>query len=292
MNRKNHLADVHIHSKFSWDSQSEIADICDYARQNNLTAVCITDHVDLKPEDNQMEILQKRFAIGDAVRRVRNQYPDLQVLLGVEIAGGGVFPKWAEEILKCDAVDQVIGSVHGLFFADGKEVSVPVDDYQGEIQYYSTWKVDYSQMCEEELIRLVYHYFDTALQMMKRTDMDIMAHLPYLFRYINGKCCRNLDWKQFLPKIETLLDYMISHGIALEINTSRFGSDYDDRPQYEEILGRYLKKGGYLITIGSDAHISERVGQHFDLTVDMLKRYGVQNLYYFKNRQPHPYPID
>jgi len=292
MTKQNCLADVHIHSTFSKDSKAQLPDICENAIQKNLLAICITDHVDFYPEVSLDTYIRNRQEAGTAIRQIQKEYPDLAVLVGVEIAGGGVFPKRANAIAHCDTFDQIIGSVHGMYYANGKEFDWSADDDPGEVQYFSTAKMDFSQMSEEELVQFVHYYYNAALHAMQRTEMDIMAHLLYPFRYINGKYNRNLDWKQFLPTIEKLLDFMVSHEIALEINTSRFGTAYDDLLQYEEVLRRYLQKGGYLITIGSDAHVCDRLANFFDRAIDMLKRNGIRNLYYFKKRQPHPYPID
>jgi histidinol-phosphatase (PHP family) len=52
------------------------------------------------------------------------------------------------------------------------------------------------------------------------------------------------------------------------------------------ILKKYYDMGGYLITLGADAHISENASQHFSEAIRTIKEIGFQNIYYYKNRQP------
>ena len=84
---------------------------------------------------------------------------------------------------------------------------------------------------------------------------------------------------------------IIQKGIALEVNTSGIGSLYGDYMPHESIIRRYRELGGYLITLGSDAHTPERVGNGFEAAAALLKRLGFKNLYYYQRRIAVPYQI-
>ena len=49
--------------------------------------------------------------------------------------------------------------------------------------------------------------------------------------------------------------------------------------------------GGKLITVGSDAHITENASTHFEEAIKFIKETGFENLYYYKERKPVAYKI-
>jgi len=155
----------------------------------------------------------------------------------------------------------------------------------------STARNDYSAMSQKELIGCLDRYFDAVLAMLEYGNPDILAHLTYPLRYINGKFGRGLDWRKLERKIQTILGQIIEKNIALEVNTSCLGTDYDELLPNTEILRLYLQMGGKLLTLGSDAHKPERLGKGFIQTIPLLKTLGVTELQYVKNRQFHSYKI-
>ena len=58
------------------------------------------------------------------------------------------------------------------------------------------------------------------------------------------------------------------------------------------IIKRYKELGGYLLTLGSDAHIAKRIAHGFDYALSELSRLGFKNIYYYKNRKPIPQEIE
>jgi histidinol-phosphatase (PHP family) len=93
--------------------------------------------------------------------------------------------------------------------------------------------------------------------------------------------------KKFYPKIDEILKVIIRRGIALEINTS----GGDRLMPGEFVIKRYLSLGGYLITLGSDAHVPANVGKCFEETVKTLKELQVGELCYYKKRKRIQYRI-
>jgi histidinol phosphatase-like PHP family hydrolase len=59
-----------------------------------------------------------------------------------------------------------------------------------------------------------------------------------------------------------------------------------------EQLKKYLDMGGYLVTLGSDAHKEEHASRRFSEALRALKDLGFQNIYYYKNRIPYPITIE
>ena len=270
------LADTHVHSRFSQDSESQFSDICRAAQEKKIGVVCITDHADVKPVSDLQRMMQTRQEVFRAVTEQSCEGVDL--LVGIELACGGFYPdhtifeRVENTLLTIGHYDCVIGSVHSVGAT-------------------STARNDYSAMTQAELVGYMDRYLDAAMAMVEYGHPDILAHLTYPLRYINGKFGRNLDWQLLEPKIRQVLETVIRKGVALEINTSCLGTDYDSLLPNEQILQMYLQLGGQYLTLGSDAHKPENLGKGFTQTIQRLKQLQVERLYYVKNRQLIPYEI-
>lgn len=269
------LADTHIHSRFSQDSESKISDICAAAKAKNIAAICITDHADIIPGNDLQKLIQDR---RDILQVAQQTETEVELLVGIELACGGFYPQngifeeMEKTLLSIGHYDCVIGSVHRV----------------GNV---STARNDYSAMSHPELLGCLSRYFDAILSMLEHSKPDILAHMTYPLRYINGKYGRQLDWRELQPRVEQILKLLIQKSIALEVNTSCLGTYYDALMPEEGILQLYLQMGGKLLTLGSDAHKPENIGKDFDKTVALLKQMGVKELQYVKNRQLRPYKI-
>ncbi len=270
------LADTHIHSHFSHDSDSKMADICRAAKEKKIGVVCITDHADVKPHSDLQEMAQNRQEVYREIRETACE--GVELLVGIELACGGFYPdnsifdRATQTLLTVGQYDCVIGSVHSVGAT-------------------STARNDYAAMSKMELVAYLDRYFDAALAMLEYGKPDVLAHLTYPLRYINGKFGKELDWRLLEPKIRLVLQTVIQNGIALEINTSCLGTEYDQLLPNEDILKLYLQMGGKLLTLGSDAHKAEKLGKGFGQTVQLLKSLGVTELQYVKKRKFHAYKI-
>lgn len=124
-------------------------------------------------------------------------------------------------------------------------------------------------------------------------DYDILAHYDYINRYIDDKKSA-VFYSDCPDEFDNLFEILISKQKALEINTSSIDKQIVKGSEFvmpdKELIKRYLDMGGKLITIGSDAHRSDRIGLHFDKTIEYLKSLGVSEIYYFDKRQPVPDP--
>ena len=84
--------------------------------------------------------------------------------------------------------------------------------------------------------------------------------------------------------VDEIFRFIISKGISFEMNTST----YAKQPLDQELLTRYKELGGELITIGSDAHGTDRIADHFPTYLSIIKDCGFKYIYHYKNRQPIP----
>lgn len=268
------FVDCHTHSEFSHDAKGSVADAYRAAAQKNLAGLAITDHCDTEFADQQ----DVQTPIENAVKAVRQvkEPKGIRKLCGVEMGEAMWQREAAKAVLLAASYDVVLGSVHA--------VRVP-----GHRMPYSV--IDFSQFSEEEIGQYLAVYFADMQEMIETCDFDILTHLTCPLRYINGKYQRKVTLDAYEAEIDRILQMIIQKGIALEVNTSGIGSMYGDYMPHESILSRYHSLGGYLITLGSDAHESARIGNGFESAAAMLKRLGFSNLYYYWKRIPVQYQL-
>ncbi len=274
--RKSFMVDTHIHSDYSHDSDCPVSNIYATALKKNMDVVCITDHCDLYPAHQTQEILDYRKQVVEGIAKTIENYSGLEILIGVELGGGFIRPELAQQVIDSQPYDMVIGSVHGIMF-------------RGERR--STSKFDFGSVDEKTMLEYLDGYMDAAIYIAEKLDVDVMAHLTYIFRYINGKYGKNLDWRIQEDKIRQVLHALIQREIALEINTSCVGGAYDEWLPNKEVIDMYIQMGGRLFTLGSDAHKAEKIGIGFAEVKAYLRQKGIDTLVYYKQRKPQFYKI-
>ena len=268
------MYDLHIHTRNSSDSQALPEEIVKAAIEKGLSGIAVTDHVDfgyIYTHEQLHQILQN--SLRDAAFMQTLADGRLTVLRGMEIGGVPYDPAGAAELIRSADVDVVLGSVHGVIIN-----GVFTDSY----------RMDYSETPEEQIDRFLNAYFDVMLELVTITDMDVLTHLTYPLRYINGKYGRHVDEMRYRDRIVAVLQKIIERGIALEINTASVDRMICDFTPSANMLSLYRSLGGVRVTLGSDAHVPERIALAFDRAKDMLRTLGFTEYYYYKDRQPIP----
>lgn len=261
------VADMHTHSENSHDSSCKVEAMLSAQKSKGTAAFAVTDHCDIYSHTayDIFTPLVRGFETVAALNDVQN---DVMLLSGMEISEGFWLP---EQMKKANALvpyDVIVGSVHCV-------------RYEGLIKAYSA--IDFSVMDDETLAAYLDAYFDDVARLTETTDFDILAHLTCPLRYISGKYGKQIDLTVYDEKLTAILNSIIKKGIALEVNTSSFDVLGDFFPS-EALIERYYALGGYLITLGSDAHVTERASAHFAAALDTLRQIGFKHVYYCKGR--------
>ena len=69
------------------------------------------------------------------------------------------------------------------------------------------------------------------------------------------------------------------------------GGGWMDPWDWTPILEQYRRMGGYLVTLGSDAHTADRLGTGLAEATALLKQLGFRHCFYYENRIAIPYSI-
>lgn len=263
------LYDMHTHSEHSHDSVCPVRDMAERVSFSGLDGFAVTDHCDIEFYDTQDLFGIVRASVADA--RENDGARGLEILRGIEIGEGIIHKDIADAVIGSADFDAVIGSVHA------------VEDADGVIPYS---RIDFGTWDDAEIDRFLDRYFDAVLKTAETCNIDILAHLTCPLRYICGKYGFSVDVMRYGDKIRRIFECVIKRGIALEVNTSCLhdGSGYRQLMPSRELLGIYRSMGGYLLTVGSDAHVSSDAAEGFDEVFRILRSEGFENVFCFKNR--------
>lgn len=257
------MYDTHVHSKFSTDSELDMEAGIIRAIELGLTGITFTDHLDVDFVDHEDEYQYDFNEYFTKLNTLRDRYyGKIEILSGVEL---GIQPHVIDETKKRIEgfeFDYVIGSTHlihrrdpyyGTYFIDGISKIASYDEYLTEL--FDNLKL--------------YHNYCT------------MGHIDYIVRYAHFNDSRFL-YKEHADILDEIFRFIISHSIALEINTST----YLRQPLDTDLIKRYKELGGELITIGSDAHSVDRIGCNFDIYSGIIKECGLPYLFHYKDMKP------
>ena len=154
------MRDLHVHTRFSSDSQTPMEAHVLRAIALGLETVCFTDHVDFNPVDFGYLFYQPDAFFAE-LRALRERYGDrVELLAGMEFGETHLYRTELAGLLK-RPYDFVIGSVHwvgDLFPADAVKKGVPMREYAGG-------------------------YWGVMLEMARLGGFDAMGHMDFPKRY-------------------------------------------------------------------------------------------------------------
>lgn len=260
-----YLVDYHMHSKYSFDGECELRDICDVAIERGLSEIAITDHMDIY-SDKPYEYILDCKNLYKELREVKEEYKGrLKVLVGAEYGQPQANHNEAIKFIKDYPLDFIIGSIHNLW--DDKDAY----DYDYKV-------VDY---------HIVYDgYVDWLLTLAKEYEYDVLGHVSYPSRYIYMQTGVRVDLSQYREQYVELFKKVIEDGRGIELNMSGIARGLKDTMPDMYLLRLYRELGGEVITVGSDAHVLEHVGIVTKQGYEMLKEAGFKYFTVYEDRKP------
>jgi histidinol-phosphatase (PHP family) len=115
--------------------------------------------------------------------------------------------------------------------------------------------------------------------------MDALGHFDLMKRYAFD-VFGNYDMEVYYDLISSIFDVMINRNIALEINTSGLISSAKEIFPSIDVLKLYRSKGGEMITVGSDAHRPDMLGNGIEDIFKLLKNMGYTSILSYRKRIP------
>ena len=129
---------------------------------------------------------------------------------------------------------------------------------------------------------LIQEYFEQMIQALESSiEFNVLAHFEYGLRMIDISVTDfdNLA-SVFLNKI---IELIVKKEIAFEVNTKSMYK-YKKENLYSYMIEKYLKKGGKLFTLGSDAHNIKDYAYKFDEATKFLLNKNIKEIILFKDK--------
>ena len=273
------LFDTHNHCQFSFDGKrTTVESSAGSAFKKGLAGICFTDHYDffVPKDDCCTETIQPQDfdipAQQSEIERIQGLYGnDFKVLKGIEVGMCEESREEAARIMKTYSFDQVIASIHYLENSD---------PYYGGYFKDKTWEQAYGTYLET--------IYNEAVVLK---DFDIIGHYDYVARYAPYPQ-DSIRYKDFGDIFDTIFRYLIENGKGLEINTkSCTGSKGRKTVIDPDVLIRYREMGGEIISLGSDSHVADHVGDGFVLQAAQLRSLGFRWTSHYEKRQLVQLPL-
>jgi len=252
------LIDYHIHTAMSGDAKGELAEYVKIACDRGFAEIGVSDH--FHPEEPEYSMSYEKLAEYVKSVQLFKGRTDFSVKLGIELDFIPSLKRKIAEVVKMYPFDYVIGSLH----------------------FINDWGFDEPQYILEykkwDIVKLYETYFDLVQQCAKSGFFDIIGHIDAIkiFGYKPKADMTNV----FLNTVEVLKD----SEVCVEVNTSGLR-----RPCREIYPSKAFLKicfdNEIPITLGSDAHKPQDLGNNFDQALRLIREVGYEKIARFTRRQ-------
>jgi histidinol-phosphatase (PHP family) len=271
------IADYHVHTYYSDDSDYPMEQVVQDAIRLSLDEIAITDHVDYGVKPDHSEIINMSFPDGEM--------PKLNV----------DYPKWDEELTKLQGkyTDQITIR-RGMEFGIQEET---IDKYESlfhrypfdfillschEVGNQEFWTGEFQKGRSQLEYNLAY-YEAIYHCMQKYKDYSVLAHLDLIARY---DPLGPIDFSKIRDIIAAILELAIWDDKGIELNTSSHRYGLKDLEPSRDILRLYRDLGGRIITIGSDSHKPEHLGAYIRESHTELRKLGFREFCTYEQMEP------
>lgn len=269
------LADCHMHTHHSGDSEAPMEAMIGRAIELGLEHICFTEHQDFdfiyEPDEPQDLFETDTDAYLKELREMQAEYSArLNIRFGIELGLQTHLAEQLKNYASSYAFDFIIGSSHICNHKDPylKNYFEGRTERDAYFEYFS-----YIKECVSSC-----PYF------------DVYGHLDYVLRYGPTKNT-SFRYSEYQEAIDPILRSLIEQGKGIELNTSGYAYALGSPHPSREILLRYKELGGEILTVGSDAHDPSHIASDFDRAARLLSDCGFHYYCVFEHRKPVFYPL-
>lgn len=268
------LADSHMHTPLCGHAAGDPVEYVEAAHRRGLHRVSFACHIPMRDEATfrgrgvrmRLEDLGEYFRIvGEGALRGRE--------LGVEV-GCGIEAEVYDDPRAMAEMERIL--------ADW-----PFDFVLGSLHHQLT---GFRQRVRQEGLtdhQCVDTYFNILAREVRSGRYDSVAHPDIIRSY--GTVQRFVP-EEHPESLGAFLDAVEASGTCLEVNTSGLIKEQHEIHPYPVLL-REAARRGIRLTLGSDAHRPEQVGQFFPETILRLREIGFEGYRVFVDREPRDLPF-
>ena len=272
------MFDQHLHTRHSFDSESDPRDYVLRALERGLSGLTFTEHYDTHPEDWPTCRYDDEAYDAD-IAALRGEFGrDIMIGKGIEVCH------------QPDRTDRILGFLAGRDF-DVVLLSVHwVGDWP--IYHRRDWEGKTSAQVSGAYLGAVLGAAEMCVRLKRRggNSFNILGHLDLVRRYTH----RFLQSDEPLGHedlVDEILCCCLAADLVPEINTSSLRGGLTEPMPGESLVRRYAELGGTAVALGSDAHTAQDVGAGLTQAAAMARRCGIEHQAVFQNRRMRAVPL-
>jgi histidinol-phosphatase (PHP family) len=254
-----------MHTPLCRHAEGSPAEYAKVARQRGMKGVIVTCHNPLPhgyASSSRMYPEQFEEYLDLVARTSREMSGVVDVRLGLEADFVPGLEEWIEGQLSSADFHYVLGSVHPQ-----------LEEYRD-----AHWN--------GEALAFQLGYFEHLAAAAESKLYDCLSH-PDLVKNIFPE---EWDYRRVERHVMGCLDRIAETGTAMELNTSGLNKAIPEmNPTFEMLVE--MRRRDIPVVVGADAHVPERVGDHYLEAYRLLGEAGYSEVSYFLNRQRHEVSI-
>ena len=242
------MNDLHIHTKFSCDSDAEMKEYIENAIHKGMNSIGFTDHVDMNQNDYGYNYYNSSNFFEE-FHRLKSLYQEkITILAGIEFGEPHLYPDELDKLVRLP-YDYVIGSIHWI--GDMFPCQKVREEYSAREFYSLYWK--------------------EVLKTVKHGGFQVLGHMDFPKRYYGEIYYEEAVMKEIFKRL-------LEQDIVPEINSSSIRKGHHQTMPGKELLQIYKDCGGNYITIGSDAHEIKDLAADNEAAKELSKSLGLQEV--------------
>lgn len=260
--------DYHIHTILCNHARGSMEAYVRKAVSKGFNEICFLDHLTLTEPGHKLSMTPEEVPLYfNAVQMLKRRYTGvINIKAGLEIDFNPLHVDLLQKISESYAFD-VIGS--SLHFPGGIDV----------VSRKSEWSRG-----EKDSDYIYGLYLESLDKMLDHSYFDIVCHLD-LVKKFGGNPSRSFE-----NEFDSIIEKISRKKLAVEVNTSGYIHPAEEAYPSFDIIKKCCKSG-VEITIGSDAHDPESIGQHYDTVLPLILRAGYRRISVFTQRKRSELPL-
>jgi len=262
------IIDYHVHESHSRDAPTAtIPSLVAAAEARGVEEMALTTHLILEGPDAplgvQMEELDGYF------RGIEEAQMDTGVRLraGLELDYFPSQERRIEALVDEYPLDYVLGSTH---YINGVDIGSRVE----AAGFFSG----------RPLAEAADEYFTVWRLAVESGLFDVMAHPDYWRKFLNTVQAEPAAWREYGSVVADAIGSLAGRGVGVEVNTSATRHGLGGFYPVREFLVAARAVGVHRVTLGSDTHAPELLGQLIPEAAVMLREIGFRRVSTFKGR--------
>lgn len=260
--------DYHIHTILCNHARSSMEAYINKAVSMGFQEICFLDHLTLTEPGHELSMTPEEVPLYfNAVQILKKRYIGIiNIKAGLEIDFNPFYVDLLQKISGSYAFD-VIGS--SLHFPEGIDV----------VSRKSEWSRG-----EKDSDYIYGIYLESLDKMLDHSYFDIVCHLD-LVKKFGGNPSRSFE-----NEFNCIIEKISRKKLTVEVNTSGYTHPAKEAYPSFDIIKK-CRKAGVEISIGSDAHDTESIGQHYDTVLPLILKAGYKQLSVFTQRKRSEIPL-